>query len=275
MKVVTMGTQWASDGQAPQVRTSADRPAVARLVARQLIRALRETVEAEGIAHVSLTGGGAGIATLEAVAGLVRHSPSACPEWSRVHFWWGDERLLPDRDAQRNEVQARDALLDALVAEGELPEQNIHPMPNAEQAADPATGAAIYAQALQRHAPPGGIRSPHGQLEMPPLAVMLLGMGPDGHINSLFPGKDSLEVTGRPTTGEPDSPKPPPLRVTMTFDAVKTARRVWLVVTGEDKADAAARALAPGADPRQYPAADARGLQQTIWYLDQAAASRL
>ena len=270
-----MGLQITAETADPQVEVYADRPEVTRLVAGKLLRVLAETVEAAGAAHIARTGGGAGIATLEEVAGLGRDGASDDLDWTRVHFWWGDERLLPERDAERNQVQASAALLDFLVAEHRLPAENIHPMPTSEQAADPAAGASIYAQELERFAPEGGIPGRHGQLNMPLFAVMLLGVGPDGHINSLFPGRDSLKVTGRTTTGEEDSPKPPPLRVTLTFDALQTAERVWLVATGEDKAQAAAGALSAAADPQTYPAAYARGAGETVWHLDQSAASQL
>ncbi len=270
-----MGIQVNAETADPQIEIYEDRSAVVQVIAKKLLGVLAEAVEADGVAHVSLTGGGAGIAVLEAVAELVREDSSGAPDWSRVHFWWGDERLLPERDAERNETQAHQALLDFLVAEGGLPAENIHPMPTSEQAADPATGASIYAQELERFSPEGGISGPQGRLNMPPLAVMLLGVGPDGHINSLFPGKDALTVTDRTTAGEEDSPKPPPLRVTLTFDAVHTAQRVWLVTAGGDKAQAVAHALSPGADVSQYPAAGASGIQETVWHLDRSAAGEL
>lgn len=258
----------------PTVEVFADRAAVADAVAARLLEVLRQTVDAEGLAHVSLTGGGAGIATLSAVAQQTQDGEEA-PDWSKVHFWWGDERLLPDRDEERNARQAWDALLSFLVVEKGLPQENIHPMPTSEQAADPAVGARIYAQELESCSPVGGIQGPHGQLNMPQMTVMLLGVGPDAHINSLFPGKETLSVTGRTTAGESDSPKPPPMRVTLTFDAVQSTRRVWLVTSGADKAPAIARSVSPGAQILDYPAAGAQGTQETVWFVDQAAAASI
>lgn len=258
----------------PTVEIFADRPAVADAVATRLLGLLRKTVSADGIAHVSLTGGGAGIAALSAVAAQTQHSAEA-PDWSRVHFWWGDERLLPDRDDERNETQAWDALLSYLVNEHGLPPENIHPMPTSEQAADPEVGAQIYAQELESCSPAGGIQGPHGQLNMPQMTVVLLGVGPDAHINSLFPGKETLSVIGKTTAGESDSPKPPPMRVTLTFDAVQSAHRVWLVTAGADKAPAVARSLSTAADIINHPAAGAQGTEETVWFLDQAAAANI
>ena len=250
-----------------------DAHALAEGIAIKLLGVLRETVEAEGLAHVSLTGGGAGINTLRAVAELMREDGAPEPDWSAVHFWWGDERLLPVGDTARNEAQARRALLDQLVADHGLPHQNIHPMPSSEAAADPEAGAQMYARELEQFAPEGGIKG----LAVPPLAVMLLGVGPDGHINSLFPGKASLAVTDQSTTGETDAPPElgPPLRVSLTFDAIHTARRVWTGVSGADKAEAAAKALSNDADVNEIPAAQAWGSEETVWHLDRAAASQL
>ncbi len=271
-----MGVQINTETAAPQVEVFADRAEVTRTIASRLLAVLKQAAQSQGMAHVSLTGGGAGIATLEAVAELVREGAEA-PDWASVHFWWGDERLLPAGDEDRNETQARAALLDFLVAEQGLPTDNICPMPTSEEAAHPEAGAQIYARQLEAFAAEHGVQGPHGKLLMPRFDVMLLGVGPDGHINSLFPGKDSLSVIGQPTTGESDAPAElgPPLRVTLTFDAVHTARRVWTGVTGADKAEAAAAALVPGADVTQYPAANARGAEETIWHLDQAAAAQL
>lgn len=272
-----MGPTLNAETADPQIEIFNDRAAVTQAIAQNLLRVVTEVLGEQELAHVSLTGGGAGIATLEAVADLLRDGSDTGPEWSRVHFWWGDERLLPRGEADRNETQAREALLDYLVTEHGLPETNIHAMPTSEEAAHPAAGAKMYAQELERCAPEGGIPGPHGALNMPEIDVMLLGVGPDGHINSLFPGKESLSVVGQSTTGEDDAPQRlgPPMRVTLTFDAVHTAKRVWTAVTGQDKADAAVRAFAAEPDVSEVPAANARGKHQTVWHLDRAAAEQL
>lgn len=268
-----MGLPLSTDPAHVQVDVFDDVDALAEGIAGKLLRVVQETLDAEGIAHISLTGGGAGIKALRAAAELMRRDPAPVPDWSAVHVWWGDERLLPVGDGERNATQACEALLNQLVSDHGLPEQNIHPMPSSEDAAHPEAGAQMYACELEEFAPPEGIDG----LAVPPLAVMLLGVGPDGHINSLFPGKDSLRTAGQSTTGEEEAPEQlgPPLRVTLTFDAVHTARRVWTAVAGTDKAQATARALAPGADVSDVPAAAVRGAQETIWHLDTSAAAEL
>ncbi|MDZ5078009.1 6-phosphogluconolactonase [Nesterenkonia sp. HG001] len=255
----------------PRTELFEDKDSLCRAVAERLVALLRRTVEEEGAAHVVLTGGGAGIGTLAAAAELFRSGAAEGLDLAAVHFWWGDERLLPAGDPERNAQQADEALLDLLVAAYGLPVENIHRMPSSAEAETPAAGAEIYAAQLAAHAPHD---SPAG-LALPRFAAILLGVGPDGHIASLFPGKASLAVTGRSTVGEEDSPKPPPPRVSLTFDAIHSAHRVWTVVTGEDKADAAKKAFQVGTPVEEIPAKNARGAAETVWHLDRAAASKL
>ena len=223
----------------------------ARLLVRLLdLQSLRSPL------HVALTGGTVGIATLRAVAA----SPvRGAVDWSGVHVWWGDERFVPADSADRNELQARQALLDALP----IPAGNVHGIPAEGQAPDEHAAAAAYAAELARFGDP-----------VPELDVLLLGVGPDGHVASLFPGHATLHDEVRTVVGEPDSPKPPPRRVSLTYPAIRAAREVWLVVAGEDKAEAVARAVA-GAPADEVPAAGALGTERTLWLVDVTAASKI
>jgi 6-phosphogluconolactonase len=108
----------------------------------------------------------------------------------------------------------------------------------------------------------------------PEFDVHLLGMGGEGHVNSLFPHTAAVLETARMVVGVADSPKPPPQRITLTLPAVRRSLQVWLVVSGEAKADAVAAAIG-GADPADVPAAGAIGKQETVWLLDATAASGL
>ncbi|MBL0886299.1 6-phosphogluconolactonase [Myceligenerans indicum] len=246
--------------------------AAARLLTRILdVQSVRSPV------HVVLTGGTVGIRTLARVA---ESSLLAAVDWSGVHLWWGDERFLPDGDPDRNETQARDALVDALVAEHGLPEGNVHPMPGPSAVGSPEEGAAAYAAELARFAAGGtgdpGVAADAGTPAVPAFDVLLLGMGPDGHVASLFPGHEGLTASGA-TVGVHGSPKPPPERVSLTFDAIRAAREVWIVAAGAEKAAQAAAALGttdgtPGA-VADVPAAGAVGRSRTLWLLDTAAAS--
>lgn len=262
-----MTIEGRTEPPAPRTEIFADKDALCASVAERLVALLRSTVAADGDAHVALTGGGAGIGTLAAVSDLLHGDASAAPDWRAVHIWWGDERLLPADDAERNARQAREALLDELVRDHGLPEANIHPMAATEQTDSPDEGAERYAAELAAHAPAGAT--------LPNLAVVLLGVGPDGHVASLFPGRDALAATGRSTVGEHDSPKPPPARISLTFEAIRSARRVWTVVAGADKAEAVGRAFEDATPVAEIPAKNARGAEETVWHVDAAAAAHL
>lgn len=230
--------------------------------------------------HVALTGGTVGIRTLAEIAGSPLRD---AVDWTGVHLWWGDERFLPTGDAERNETQARDALLDAL----DIPAANVHAMAGPDTADSPEASAERYAAELARFASPATPSGPgSGALDpevprpapsddagpaVPAFDVVLLGMGPDGHVASLFPGHEALDFTDRTVVGVHGSPKPPPERVSLTFAALEAAQEIWLVVAGADKADAVARALAAD-DVHRTPAAGAVGRGRTLWLLDAAAA---
>jgi 6-phosphogluconolactonase len=260
-------------GSTPGVRlvvVHPDKEVLAQAAAARLLTRVLDVQSVRSPVHVVLTGGSVGIATLAAVAA----SPLVpAVDWSGVHLWWGDERFLPDGDPDRNETQAREALLDGLVAEHGLPETNVHPMPGPTSVATSEEGATDYAALLREHGgeQDGGEQdgAPEG-VAVPAFDVLLLGMGPDGHVASLFPGHEGLAAQGT-TTGVHDSPKPPPERVSLTFDAIRSAREVWIVAAGAEKAEQVAAALADG-PVTEVPAAGAVGQARTLWLLDAEAA---
>jgi 6-phosphogluconolactonase len=239
-------------------------PVLAEATAARLLTRLVDLQSAHSPVHLVLTGGTVGIATLAAVAA----SPARdAVDWTGVHLWWGDERFLPDGDPDRNETQARDALIDAL---GDaLPAENVHAVPALDPAAGIATpedSATAYAATLASFAPAGAA--------VPTFDVLMLGMGPDGHVASLFPGHPGVHVTGTATTGVHGSPKPPPLRVSLTFEAIRAAREVWVVAAGAEKAAAVASALSD-APVEVTPAAGALGTAATLWLVDAAAVAEV
>lgn len=249
---------------APHVVIHPDADVLAEATAARLLTRLVDLQSDRSPVHVVLTGGTVGIAVLRAVAASpVRQAV----DWSDVHVWWGDERFLPAGDPDRNEVQARAALLDQLA--DVLPADHVHPMPvPSEDAPGTAAAADVYAAELARYAPRGSA------VPVPHFDLVLLGMGPDGHVASLFPQHSTTSVTDRTVVGEEDSPKPPPPRVSLTFPAIRAAREVWVVAAGEGKADAVAAALG-GAPATEVPAAGAAGSERTLWLLDVAAVSRV
>jgi 6-phosphogluconolactonase len=103
----------------------------------------------------------------------------------------------------------------------------------------------------------------------------MLGVGPDGHIASLFPGFPQLDVDDQIAVSVTGSPKPPPERISLTFAALNRSKAVWFLVSGDEKAPAVARALAEGTDLHDTPAAGVSGTDETIWFLDRPAASSL
>jgi 6-phosphogluconolactonase len=246
----------------PTVLVHRDPAELAAAVAARLITRLADVQSARGEASVVLTGGSIARATLQAVAA----SPArGAVDWRRLEVWWGDERFLPAGHEERNETLAREALLDQVPVDP----ARVHPMPASDGpfGDDPEAAAAAYAQVLASAARP----EDHGPA--PAFDVTLLGVGPDGHIASLFPEHPAL-FEDAPVLAVRNSPKPPPTRISLSFGVIQGSREVWLVVAGEDKAKAVALALS-GAGHHQVPAAAAHGRERTLWLLDKAAAGRL
>lgn len=207
----------------------------------------------DGVARIVLTGGGAGIGLLERVRELEDADPRV--DWARVHVYFGDERNVPATHADSNEGQARRALLDHV----DIPEDNIHGYGLGQASLQDAADA--YQDIISRTAPRG-------------FDIHLLGMGHEGHINSLFPDTDAVREAERLVVAVTDSPKPPAERVTLTLPAVHRAEQVWLLVSGGNKAEAARHVVA-GSDPVEWPAAGATGIEDTVLYLSDDAAGLL
>lgn len=250
------------DRPTPDVVIEPDADRLVRAVAEALVARLAAAQAVHGTASVVLTGGSVGIAVLEHVAGLVAEPVRETVDWSAVDIWWGDERFVPEDDDERNEKAARRALLDHVTVDP----ARVHAMPASDgRFAEPEDAAAWYADELAAAA--------GGDGPLPRLDLLLLGMGPEGHTASIFPDSPAVG-DDRPVFAVRDCPKPPPTRISLGFSAIGSAEEVWLVVAGEGKAAAVAEALS-GAEPRQLPAAGARGRRATRWLLDAAAGSRL
>lgn len=232
-----------------------DPDTLAAAVAREAAEVIDRAVAARGVAHLVLTGGSMGARTVTALAAL------DLPEetWAKVHLWWGDERFVPAGHEDRNDQQADDAGLGSLP----VPADQVHRCPAGEDASALPGAAADWATELAAHAPQGGL--------VPAFDVVLLGLGPDAHVASLFPDRAELAVTDRSTVPVTASPKPPPLRVSLTVPAIRAAERVWFVVAGADKADAV-RAVREARDDPHLPGSWVRGRSETVWWLDEAAA---
>jgi 6-phosphogluconolactonase len=241
------------------VEKFADTDALVAAAGDRLVGAITDAIDERGQAHIVLTGGGTGVGLLKRVG-----EKADKIDWSKVHLYWGDDRFVPADDDERNYKQARGALLDHI----DIPEANVHPMsPSDGEFGDDLDAAALdYENVLAANADDGQ--------PAPDFDVHLLGMGGEGHINSLFPETPAVREAKRLVVGVSDSPKPPPRRITLTLPAVQRSREVWLVVSGAGKADAVAAAIG-GAKPVDVPAAGAVGREATVWLLDEDAASKL
>ncbi|CAM5563526.1 6-phosphogluconolactonase OS=Streptomyces alboniger OX=132473 GN=pgl PE=3 SV=1 [Streptomyces alboniger] len=246
---------------APRLVVHRDKELMAQATAARLITRIVDAQSAKGHASVVLTGGRNGNGLLAALGS----SPARdAVDWSRLDLWWGDERFLPDGDPERNHTQAREALLDAVP----LDPARVHPMPASDGPYEVEAAAEAYAAELAAAAGPDD----HGSV--PTFDVLMLGVGPDTHIASLFPELPAVRETERMVVGVHDAPKPPPVRISLTLPAIRAAREVWLLAAGEDKAEAAATALS-ATDEVRAPASGAHGRSGTLWLLDEAAASKL
>ncbi|MFB7862089.1 MULTISPECIES: 6-phosphogluconolactonase [unclassified Streptomyces] len=247
----------------PQLVVHRDKELMAEAAAARLITKIVDAQAARGSASIVLTGGRNGNGLLAAL----RAAPALdAIDWTRLDLWWGDERYLPSGDPERNVTQAREALLDSVP----LDPARVHAMPASDgpYGSDVDAAAAAYAAELAAAAGPGD----HGGV--PTFDVLMLGVGPDTHVASLFPELPAVRETELTVVGVHGAPKPPPTRISLTLPAIRAAKEVWLLAAGEDKAKAAAIALS-GAGEVQAPAAGAYGRSRTLWLLDAAAASEL
>lgn len=249
------------------VRVYPNRTALHHVIASRLLVSLMDLLSVQERVDIALTGGTDGIASLAVITG---HPLEDQVDWSRVHLWWGDERFVMADDDDRNAKQARDAWFGRLVDRGVLPERNIHEMPadtrprgEADTADDETNqrlvdqAAADYQQEIIRELGPDAA-----------FDIAIFGVGPDGHFASLFPDRDEVLIDDERTltAGVINSPKMPPLRVSLTVPFIRRTRDVWMVTTMTGKTDAINRALS-GVDPHT-PSSYARGVNRTLWMLD-------
>jgi 6-phosphogluconolactonase len=247
-----------------------DTDAVAGAAAREIARVLAAAVAARGVAHWATTGGSSAPGIYHA---LLTPEHRAALDWTRIHTWWGDDRFVPPDHPLSNVLPFYQVLLadEANTQSGiAIPGGNIHPFPIPEaiaRAGGPAWCAARYAEALEEAVPANAAGTPA-------LDLVIMGVGPDGHILSVFPGStvwDAPEAcAGVPA---PSHVEPHVERVTFHPRMVAAAAEVFVITTGASKADHIASAWA-GGDPRELPVRWTR-LPQATWILDHDAAARL
>jgi 6-phosphogluconolactonase len=234
---------------------------LADAAAARLVTAIVDAQASRGEADIVLTGGSMGSAILESLAA----SPARdAVDWPRLNIWWGDERYLPAGDPDRNDTQADTALLGQV----ELDPGRVHRMPGPDGPdGDRAEDAA------RRYAAELAAQAQRGE-DVPRFDVVMLGVGPDAHVASLFPEHPALHEEDASVVAVHGSPKPPPTRLSLTFRSLCRGRDVWFLVSGEDKAKAVGLALS-GAGAKQAPAAGVSGQRSTTWLLDRAASAHV
>ena len=253
-RTITEIQMGAAAAPEPTVVVAATLADAAGLACQDTTQALAEAVADRGVAHVALTGGSGGVALAEALAPLIAAQPE--PVRCGIHLWFGDERFVPMGDPQRNDLLAA-----PLIAAG-VRESQVHRL-----AAPQDVGGLDEATARMVH-----------ELESAGLAsggfdVVHVGLGPDAHVCSLFPGHPAALAVGVPAVAVRRSPKPPSQRCSLTFEVLQRAGRVMVVAGGAGKAEAVRLGLGTP-DVLAAPASCCRG-RQTTWYLDEpAAASR-
>jgi 6-phosphogluconolactonase len=247
----------------PDVVVHATAEVLAAATAARLITRIVDIQTAAGSASLVLTGGGIGIAVLRKLA---KTPALSAVDWREMDVYWGDERFLPGGHPERNETQAREALLDKV----DVDPARVYPMGASDGpwGNDPDAAANAYEELLLNR------RRPEDRGPAPSFDICLLGIGEEGHVASVFPGSPAVYEIERTVIGVRGSPKPPATRISLTLPAIRCAAEVWLIVSGLEKAAAVAMALR-GAGEVRVPAAGASGRRRTLWLLDRSAAAKL
>ncbi len=221
---------------------------LAEAVASRLVDSLLDIQDRPVTAQLCLTGGRI---AQRMYASFASQAKGSGIDANRLELWWGDERFLPSSDPDRNAGPT----LEILGSLG-LASSLTHSMPGSHGILDGAQAASTYAK----------------ELGDTTFDICLLGMGPDGHVASIFPNHPSSEPTSAKVIEVRDSPKPPPERISLTIPVLNRSTEVWFLVSGADKAGAVARAVA--ADP-SIPGGRVAGAGGTHFFLDLEACAHL
>jgi 6-phosphogluconolactonase len=233
-----------------------DPAALAEEAARRFAELARAAIADRGRVLVALSGG----STPRALHQRVAQPPlSDAVDWANIHVFWGDERMVPPDDPESSYRMARETLL-AHVA---IPAANIYPVPTV--GGTPEAAAEAYQETI------GAVFG----ADLPRFDLILLGIGPDGHTASLFPGQpEVVRPSGALVAAVHNAPKPPPIRVTFTFKLINAAANVLFLVAGADKAAALREVLHGSADVARLPAQGVRPESgEPVWLVDTAAAN--
>jgi len=235
--------------QSVEVRKAINALDVASQAADEIVSSLISILQSKETANVALTGGTVGILTLEVLA---RTEIQTEVDLSKVNFWWGDERYVASDSNDRNANQARTAFLDVV----SVSESNIHEFPSTDSGLSVDQARDQFEQYF--------LNAFDGN--PPVMDLTILGMGPDGHVASLFPGmaNDSKNIVA-----VHNSPKPPAERLSLSMDVINASKKILFVVSGIDKSEAVESVHK---DPEcELPAAKVSATGQTLWIIDEAA----
>ncbi|MEY4417908.1 MAG: hypothetical protein RIQ88_346 [Actinomycetota bacterium] len=231
-----------------EIRRAANLQDVAKMASEIIFEEVSRLQQHQEQVDIVLTGGGAGIAS---IAEFSKRADLALLDLTRVHFWFSDERYVSTDSPDRNANQVREAIDGRF----EIIESNFHEFPSTNSGLALSDAANDFENTLRLHFK-----------EEPKFDLTILGMGPDGHVASLFPGKtyqDKLVVF------EPDSPKPPAQRLSFSMKVLNSSTKVLFVVAGIDKAEAIEKIHKdPDCD---LPASKVHAREETIWIIDTAA----
>jgi 6-phosphogluconolactonase len=243
---------WDRLKQQMQYQIFPDRDQFNRAVAERWVSLANESIRARNSFHVALAGG----STPKPVYQLLRDAPL---DWGKIHLYWGDERDVPAEHQDSNYRMVKEALLDHIA----IPEENVHPI---HVQADIEQSVEAYRQVLNSHLH----RAANG---WPCFDLVMLGMGDDGHIASLFPKTSALAVSDNSVVSVYVD-KLNSWRVTLTYPVLNVARHIMLLVTGDAKARVVARVLS-GSTEHDYPVQKLAPQGKLEWFLDQAAAQAI
>jgi len=233
-----------------------DKNALGASVAARFITKIIDVIDDQGSASIAISGGSVSTLVLAAIG----QSPAReSVDWSKVHVWWVDERWVPTGDADRNDTGTQTDFFDHV----SIPEANIHRVAASDEGLTIEEAADRYAEELAGAAREGAVA--------PSFDITLLGVGPDGHTASLFPEFPQLSVTDRSVVSVDESPKPPSQRLTLTFPVINASQRVWVILSGAEKASVLGLALA-GASVDDVPVGGVQGRKRTVFFVDQEAA---
>lgn len=236
-----------------ELRIHDDSETLGRAVTEALVDVVERTLEKSDRFTIALSGGSTPLVIYRFLAG---EFADRVP-WEKMHFYWGDERYVPHDDPESNYRLFRETVMKAV----RIPDENIHPMPTSR--GNPDADASEYEDSMRKDF--DAVR--------PRFDLILLGMGKDGHVASLFPGSRALDEKARWVVAV-RADADPPVRLTLTPVVLNAASNVWFIVSGREKADILKRVMMGPVDPGRFPASVVRLPKGgVVWWVDEDAAA--